>query len=204
MVQKISTQRMFVLCLLYLSIPLSGQIGMNETNDPCAQLPVPEFANDEKKKVLKIREKLNCDKIYQNRKKEFGLKQRFFELGAQADLTSLDTLVHLIALKEKVLCVYYKAIPEITEDFRRCRERQIDQWEKEIIQIVMENRKREKELREGMRPVKFFPEEAELKLKSELAQNLIEALQRIHSDGIRFGEQMMEYELKLWEQQIRK
>ncbi len=172
-----------LVCVLpFLGLRTFDQDVARNSNDPCASIPIPGLTDEEAKKTLKRREKLNCDKIYNNRKRSFDLKigngnKRLLELGSGADLSSLTELGHLIALKEKTLCIYFKGNPEMTKKFRRCREREIDKWEKDIIRSITLNREAEQKYG-GPLGQKNWPDPKTRKERTDLAEIILEAARK--------------------------
>ena len=201
MVKRCCSFLPILLCVLLFSGPRTfGQAIARDSVDPCAAIRIPTLTDKQAEKILKRRRKIKCDKIYTGRIRSFAAKMgvaeaRFLELGWEPEFRYLTEIAQVIALKEKILCVYFKGNSEITEEFRRCREREIDKWEKEIIRSITLNREAERQY-SGPLGQKSWPDPK--KRRERLAEALLQSLHEIHSQGEEIAKRMDAYELKRW------
>ena len=84
----------------------------------------------------------------------------------------------------------------MTEEAYRCRQRELDEWEKSIVIAVGTNRKSEEDLTRV--PDGKLGESKRDLLRSQLADNLIETLNRIISRGQQITGEIDSYELTKW------
>jgi len=182
-------------------VPSVGQQARETPSDPCAHITIPTLTDEQAEKNRKRRKKLDCDKIYTDRVKSFNVNvgradARLLELGSKAELRYLTEIVQVIALKEKTLCIYFKGNPEISEEFRRCRERQIDAWEKEIIDSIAKSREVERASSRLTGPAKSQP--GARTAKERAADALGESLRLVRERGRELVHRMDDYEFKRW------